>query len=72
MFDVQVINHGSLIGFLPMTQEAKDWIDEKVDPDAQYLGRQLMVEPRYAGDIVLGMAADGLEIDGDFVGGTGD
>ena len=62
--DVIVIHHGSLVGIRPNTDHAETWIGEYVDPDAQWFGRQLMVEPRYADDILDAMASDGLTLQG--------
>lgn len=62
--DVIVFDHGSLIGILPNTDHAETWIGEYVDPDAQWFGRQLMVEPRYADNILKAMAGDGLSLQG--------
>lgn len=60
--DVLIINHGSLVGMTPMSDTAREWMNEHIPDDAQWLGRQLMVEPRYAGDIIDGMQGDGLVV----------
>ncbi len=61
--DVIVTNCGSLFTFQPLTQEAKNWIEERVSDDAQFLGDSLCVEHRYAGDLASGMILDGLELE---------
>lgn len=61
MVDVQIENHGSILVFQPMTDFAWDWLDEHVSEDAQYWGG-LVVEPRYAEDLVVGMRESGLEV----------
>lgn len=61
--DVRVFDHGSLIGIMPLTDLARAWIDENVDPDAPYLGRQMMVERRYAPDIIDALSGEGFEVD---------
>lgn len=61
--DITIIHHGSLIGILPNTDHAETWIGEYVDPEAQWFGRQLMVEPRYADDLLSAMASDGLSLE---------
>ena len=58
--DVVLLHHGSLVGVWPQTDAAKDWIAEHVQNDAQWLGPQLMVEPRYVDDLINGMVDDGL------------
>lgn len=60
--DVIIENLGSLFTFEPLTQMAKDWIDEHVQSDAQWFGQKLVVEHRYAFDLAQGMQSDGLSI----------
>jgi hypothetical protein len=60
--DVLVIDHGSLIGMTPMSDAGRSWMREHIPDDAQWLGRQLMVEPRYAPAIMEGMQDAGLEL----------
>ena len=50
----------SLVLVLPVSPEAKAWIEEHVDPEAQWFGRSLVVEPRYVEAILDGMSRDGL------------
>ena len=59
--DYRVENHGSLALVYPISQDAKNWIDENVSSDSQWFGGGLAVEPRYLGDLVDGMRAAGLE-----------
>jgi hypothetical protein len=60
--DVSIENHFSLFLFRLNTQAASDWVSENVQPDAQFLGDALVVEPRYARELAVGMVAGGLEI----------
>jgi hypothetical protein len=61
--DFQFSNHGSIWLARPMTDAGREWIDENFDSEAQwFFGGSLAVEPRYIGDIVEGMQADGLEV----------
>jgi hypothetical protein len=60
--DVHVVNHGSLFAFELLTVEAREWVDENVQDDAQFFGGALMVEPRYAEHLAAGMIGDGLEV----------
>lgn len=60
--DVIIYNHGSLIGFQPQTEHGETWIEEEVDPNAQWLGPTMMVEARFAEAILDGMIASGLRL----------
>jgi hypothetical protein len=60
--DIQFSNHGSIWLVRPLTDAGRDWIDDHVDPEAQWFGGALVVEPCYVGDIVEGMTSDGLEV----------
>ena len=57
--DYRVENHGSVCMVHPISQEAKNWIDENVG-DQQWFGHSLAVHPRYLGDLVAGMEDAGL------------
>jgi hypothetical protein len=64
MIDARFHNHGSLVGIVPITTVAQDWIDENVDAEAyMFLGPVLYAEPRYAYDIANAMSAAGLTIE---------
>ncbi len=58
--DVLVNNVGTLYTFCPLTLQAKEWIDEHVQDDAQWFGYALIVEHRYAWGLAQGMKDDGL------------
>jgi hypothetical protein len=60
--DVLVENHFSLILFRLLTPAANQWVDENVSEDAQFFGGALVVEPRYARDLISGIVADGLVV----------
>lgn len=59
MRNFQIINHGSIVGFTPLTAEAADWWAENVEEGPQ-LGSTFYVEHRFAGAIVEGLEAEGL------------
>ena len=61
--DVLVRREGSLFLFNPLTERAKAWIDENVDPDATWFGDALVAEHRYAFDLAQGMIDAGLEVE---------
>lgn len=60
--DIQVINHGSLIGFTPITDDGEAWLSDHLPDDCARLGATRFAEPRYASDIIDGMRNDGLEV----------
>ncbi len=60
--DVLVENHFSLILFRLLTPAASQWVDENVSDDAQFFGGALVVEPRYARDLIDGIIAAGLAV----------
>jgi hypothetical protein len=64
MIDARFHNHGSLVGIVPITMVAQDWIAENVDAEAyMWLGAVLYAEPRYAHDIATAMQSDGLTVE---------
>lgn len=64
MTDARFHNHGSLIGIVPITMAAQDWIDEHVEAEAyMWMGPVLYAEPRYAHDLANAMIADGLTVE---------
>jgi len=58
--DILVNNEGTLFVFCPLTSRAKEWIDERVQPDATWFGNALVVEHRFAWGLALGMKDAGL------------
>ena len=62
--DVIVDRHGSVVGFTPMTDAAREWIDEKCQTEGwQWLGATLNVDVGLAGELAAGMQADGLTLE---------
>ena len=61
IIDVEFTNHGTLVTILPLTQEARDWIDDNVAVEGwEWLGGALCADPRCAFDICQAMQVDGL------------
>jgi len=61
--DVTLTFHGSLALITPLTELATIWVQDNLEhEDALYWCDALVVEPRYLGPIVAGMADDGLVI----------
>ena len=63
MPDFTLRDEGSLFLLRPNTDEAVMWCESFVEPEAQWFGGALVVEPRYVEAIALGIVADGLEIE---------
>jgi hypothetical protein len=62
--DVLVCNEGTVFLFCPLTSQGKEWIDEHVQPDAQWFGNALVVEHRFAWGLAQGMKDAGLVLEG--------
>lgn len=60
--DVLVENHFSLILLRLLTPAANQWVENNVSEDAQFFGGALVVEPRYANDLIDGLIGDGLVV----------
>jgi hypothetical protein len=60
--DVFVHNEGTVFLFCPLTSQAKEWIDEHVQPDAMWFAGALVVEHRFAWGLARGMIDAGLAL----------
>jgi hypothetical protein len=58
--DVLVRKEGTVFLFCPLTSRGREWIDEHVQPDAQWFGSALVVEHRFACGLAQGMKDAGL------------
>lgn len=66
MSDLSAVSHGSIVTVTPLTEAARQWIDDHVDHEGwQWFGYSLCVEPRYVGALLEGAQADGLTVSGD-------
>lgn len=54
---------GSICLLRPVSDEARTWLDEHVDPDAQWLGPSLAIDVRYVSPIVEAMQDEGLVVE---------
>jgi hypothetical protein len=61
--DVLIRNEGTLFLFCPLSDRAKAWIDDHVQPDAQWFGTALVVEHRFAWGLAQGMKDEGLVLE---------
>ena len=65
MTDFQVTDHGTVVGFTPLTEEAQEFLDEKVHiEDWQWFGRQFCVDHRPATHLLDGIVLAGLTVGG--------
>jgi hypothetical protein len=60
--DFHVINHGSIFTFRPLNDDAQQWWDDNVDPDALSFGGAYAVEPRYAVPLIEGICDEGFTV----------
>ena len=60
--DFVVNDQGSIVLLLPNSDAAREWLADNIADDAMYFGRSLVIEHRYADDVLAGIVADGLEI----------
>jgi hypothetical protein len=56
---VFVQDEGSVVLVHPRDSQARAWLESATDPDAQWFGRALVVEPRYLDDLLEGFREDG-------------
>ena len=61
--DFRLENHGSLFLLHPLNSTAKGWMAEHLpmdNPETQFWGDAIVIEPRYVAPIVDGIIGDGL------------
>ena len=58
--DFHIADHGSIILFQPLSDEAQAWIDDNVAGEPQWWAGALVVERRYAADLLTGIRTAGL------------
>ncbi len=59
--DIKIRNEGTLVLLQPMTEAATEWIEEHI-ADAQFYCNALVVESRYAREIIEAMERHGLVV----------
>lgn len=66
--DFEILDHGSIIIFTPISNAALQWCYKHLPESAPRHGRVgYVVEPRYIDDIVAGARRDGLMSEEDFI-----
>jgi hypothetical protein len=58
--DYAVQNEGSIVLLWPITTLAVEWVEEHLPEDRQTWGNAVVIDARYAYDIIEGLGADGL------------
>jgi hypothetical protein len=61
--DFKLENHGSLFLLRPLNPVAQNWMSENLpvdEPETQFWGDAIVIEPGYLEPIVDGILADGL------------
>jgi hypothetical protein len=64
MPDFTLNYQGTISLLLPISDAAKEWVEEHLPEDRQYFGKAVVIEHRYVDDIVNGIINDGLEVGG--------
>lgn len=60
-YDVEMIDLGSIVQFIPETENGVEWLDSNTDAeDFAWTETALLIEPRLACDIIDRMLADGI------------
>jgi hypothetical protein len=61
--DVNVDRHGTVASITPLTQRAREWVEENVKTEGwQWQGPTFTVESAYVDEIVAGMTQAGLRV----------
>ena len=61
--DIRVSNHGSIFMVSPLSDAAREWVDEHVQlEDWQWMGNAFSVDRHYIENLVEGMIGDGLVV----------
>lgn len=55
-------DHGSITILTPLNDDATAWIEAHLPADVMHWGGGVVIELRYAQDILDGIVADGLEV----------
>jgi hypothetical protein len=60
--DFRCENHGSIFLLYPLSDSARDWIEENLTSDAQWFAQAVAVEHRYIWAILDGIQSDGMTV----------
>lgn len=59
-------NHGSICLLQPLTSSGRTWFDTNLpvnNPETQFWGESIVIEPRYVSDILRGLHRAGLRVE---------
>lgn len=62
MTDFHFSDHGTVCMLMPLTAQARRWVNRHLPEDAQQFGGAIAISHRYADDIVTGIIEAGLEV----------
>lgn len=60
--DFAVRDEGTIVLLTPQSEEARTWVAENLPEEAMTWGAAVVIEHRYADDIITGIEADGLTV----------
>ena len=60
--DFRIENHGSIFLLDPRNATAEAYLGDHVSEEALWFGGAVVVEPRYAGDLIQALQAEGFRI----------
>ncbi len=64
IIDIRVSNMGSMWMFTPLTEKAKNWVEENLPLEPwQWMGNSFCVDHRPANDLATGMQEAGLVLE---------
>lgn len=64
MTDFTLNYQGTISLLRPVSEAAKEWVEDHLPSDRQYFGPSVVIEHRYVDDIINGIINDGLEVGG--------
>ena len=59
--DFSATRNGMLVSVEPLSDKARDWLDDNVSSESVWLRGALLVELRFIDDLLAGMQAAGLQ-----------
>jgi hypothetical protein len=62
MTDFRFTDHGSICILTPVSPSAIDWVNDHISDERPEYAGGIVIEPRYASDIIDGIIADYLTI----------
>ena len=66
--DFSVENHLTIVMLRPLSDAARNWVEENLPEDRQTFGNAVVIEHRFAADILRGIVNDGLTLQAAWAG----